>query len=115
MPKIITEPVFPPIPTGRFDWRSYIEGREEKPGEYGYGRTAEESLQELELITSIPCLCCGGDEFDKSECVTCGPVDQCSDCGAWLPLVDLAEVTDRSAGTKDLYCHSCGAALVRVA
>ena len=44
--KILTNPVFPPIPTCQFDWAAVFDGYE--PGELiGYGRTKEEAAADL--------------------------------------------------------------------
>ena len=44
--KILTSPVFPPIPTCQFDWAAVFDGYE--PGELiGYGRTKEEAAADL--------------------------------------------------------------------
>lgn len=44
--RIVLSPVFPPIPTRRFDWCAYIDGEEEE-GTYGYGESKQAALNEL--------------------------------------------------------------------
>lgn len=46
MPQIITHFVNPPIPYRQFDWCAYFDG-EEEIGDYGYGRTEEEAVNDL--------------------------------------------------------------------
>lgn len=43
---IVTEHIFPPIPDRRFDWCAYYDGEEES-GNYGYGRTEQEAINDL--------------------------------------------------------------------
>ena len=46
MPKILTNPVFPPIPTNQFDWAAVEEGYE--PGDrVGYGKTKDDAIKDL--------------------------------------------------------------------
>ena len=49
MTKIITTYVHPPIPDRRFDWCAYHDGEEEK-GNYGYGKTEAEALEDLKRL-----------------------------------------------------------------
>lgn len=46
MAKIITSHDYPPIPDRRFDWRAYRDGCEEY-GQYGYGATKQDAIQDL--------------------------------------------------------------------
>lgn len=46
MKKIVTENIFPPIPDRRFDWCAFFEGCEED-GNYGYGSTKQEAIDDL--------------------------------------------------------------------
>lgn len=48
--KIITENVFPPIPTREFDWCAYFDGEEER-GHYGYGDTKQAAINDLLNLT----------------------------------------------------------------
>ena len=45
---IITQSVYPPIPTRIFDWCAYWEGTGED-GRYGWGKTQAEAIADLEL------------------------------------------------------------------
>lgn len=45
-PKIVTHHIKPPIPTKRFDWVAYFDGRELE-GPYGYGPSAAEAVLQL--------------------------------------------------------------------
>jgi len=45
-PRVVTSNIFPPIPTRKFDWCAYREGEEEL-GNYGYGKTEQEAIQNL--------------------------------------------------------------------
>ena len=47
MPKIVTDCVLPSISYRSFDWCAYYDGTEED-GNYGWGRTEEEAIQDLE-------------------------------------------------------------------
>jgi len=44
--KIITENVFPPIPTRQFDWCAWFDGHEES-GPYGWGVSKDKAIAEL--------------------------------------------------------------------
>jgi hypothetical protein len=44
--RIVTDHVFPPVPSRSFDWCAYYEGEEEKQS-YGWGRTEEEAVADL--------------------------------------------------------------------
>jgi hypothetical protein len=44
--RIVTDHVFPPVPSRSFDWCAYYEGEEEKQN-YGWGRTEEEAVADL--------------------------------------------------------------------
>lgn len=46
MENIVTDFVYPPIPSRNFDWVAYIDGQEEE-GFYGYGETEREAVNEL--------------------------------------------------------------------
>lgn len=43
---IVVSAIFPPVPSTRFDWCAYIDGREER-GPYGYGPTRDAAVAEL--------------------------------------------------------------------
>lgn len=45
-PKIVTSFVHPPIPIRNCDWCAYRDGEEER-GNYGYGITEREAVQDL--------------------------------------------------------------------
>ena len=45
--KIITHNIFPPIPDRTHDWCAYRDGEEEN-GNYGYGRTEQEAIADLD-------------------------------------------------------------------
>jgi len=45
--KIVTSHVYPPIPIRQWDWCAFLDGQEED-GPYGWGRTEEEAIAELE-------------------------------------------------------------------
>jgi len=45
-PKIIVHYEHPPIPWRNFDWVAFRDGREEE-GNYGYGATEQEAIQDL--------------------------------------------------------------------
>ena len=53
MAKIVTVNEFPPIPVRHFDWCAYWDG-EEETGDYGYGATEQEAIDEL-LREYPPC------------------------------------------------------------
>lgn len=44
--KILTDHIYPPIPTRRWDWSACIEG-DEKEGPYGFGPTEQEAIDDL--------------------------------------------------------------------
>lgn len=44
--RIVTVHEYPPIPIRSFDWRAYRDGDEEA-GNYGYGRTEQEAIEDL--------------------------------------------------------------------
>jgi hypothetical protein len=46
MARIITSYIRPPVPSRRFDWAAWVDGREES-GQVGYGATEAEALAEL--------------------------------------------------------------------
>lgn len=46
MRKIVTSHMFPPIPIRDFDWCAHFDGEEEK-GNYGWGRTEAEAIQDF--------------------------------------------------------------------
>lgn len=46
---IVTTFVHPPIPDRRWDWCAYFSGEEES-GNYGWGRTEQEAVNELEAM-----------------------------------------------------------------
>jgi hypothetical protein len=43
---LVVTPIYPPVPSTRFDWCAYIDGQEES-GRYGYGPTREAAVAEL--------------------------------------------------------------------
>lgn len=45
-PLIKTSHVYPPIPLRQFDWCAFIDGEEER-GEYGWGRTEQEAIDDF--------------------------------------------------------------------
>lgn len=45
-PKIVTFNASPPIPERSWDWVAYYDGNEED-GDYGYGRTEAEAIDDL--------------------------------------------------------------------
>jgi hypothetical protein len=45
--KIITQPVFPPIPTNAFNWCAYYDDQAEL-GNYGWGSTKEDAVRDLQ-------------------------------------------------------------------
>jgi hypothetical protein len=47
--KIITRLVYPPIPDRRFDWCAFYDGEEER-GNYGWGRTEQEAIDDLRAL-----------------------------------------------------------------
>lgn len=44
---ISTQLVYPPIPIRSFDWCAWIDGREEDASLYGWGKTEEDALYDL--------------------------------------------------------------------
>jgi hypothetical protein len=46
MRKIVTSNPYPPIPTRAFDWCAHYDG-EEEAGNYGWGRTEAEAVQDF--------------------------------------------------------------------
>lgn len=44
--KIVTVPIYPPIPIRTHDWAAFLDGTEET-GPIGYGSTESEALAEL--------------------------------------------------------------------
>lgn len=46
---VVTQYICPPIPDRRWDWCAYRKGEEES-GNYGWGRTAQEAVEELEAM-----------------------------------------------------------------
>jgi hypothetical protein len=55
MTRIITTYVYPPIPVRTSDWSAHIDGREED-GPYGWGRTRDEAVADLEeQLADIAC------------------------------------------------------------
>lgn len=46
MAKIVTSHIYPPIPIRSHDWCAYYDGQEES-GQYGYGPTEAEAIQDL--------------------------------------------------------------------
>lgn len=46
---IVTRFIHPPIPDRRWDWCAYRKG-EEEAGNYGWGRTAQEAVEDLEAM-----------------------------------------------------------------
>lgn len=44
--KVVTSHVFPPIPHRGFDWCAYYDGEEER-GNYGWGPTEAEAIQDF--------------------------------------------------------------------
>ena len=73
--KIITENVYPPIPTRRFDWCAYFDGHEEH-GPYGWGPTERsataELLQTQGLSPEGKCIFCGRDPDTAHGCSVAG-------------------------------------------
>lgn len=51
MKKIITSYVCPPVPFRGADWCAYFDG-EEEAGNYGYGATEQEAIDDLLLVTN---------------------------------------------------------------
>ncbi len=47
--KMIVINIFPPIPIRDFDWCSFYDG-EEEGGHYGYGKTKEEAVADLQRL-----------------------------------------------------------------
>lgn len=45
-PRIVTSFVYPPIPVRSFDWCAHYDG-EEEAGNYGYGATEAEAVQDF--------------------------------------------------------------------
>lgn len=45
-PRIVTSHIFPPIPVRDFDWCAHYDG-EEEAGNYGYGHTEAEAIQDF--------------------------------------------------------------------
>jgi hypothetical protein len=45
-PRIVTHHIYPPIPIRTRDWCAYRDGEEER-GQYGYGRTEQEAIDDL--------------------------------------------------------------------
>jgi hypothetical protein len=45
-PRIVTRNIYPPIPIYKFDWCAYRDGEEER-GQYGYGATEQEAINDL--------------------------------------------------------------------
>lgn len=43
---IITECIFPPVPSRKYDWAAYLEGTEES-GKCGFGETEMEAIRGL--------------------------------------------------------------------
>lgn len=46
---IVTTHVYPPIPCRKFDWCAYPDGEEEN-GDYGWGATEDEAIDDLVVI-----------------------------------------------------------------
>ena len=44
-PTIVTQYIYPPIPTRKFDWMAYVDGREEN--EHGFGATESAAIEDL--------------------------------------------------------------------
>lgn len=51
-PRIVTKPVFPPIPTDACDWVAYYESASE-PKNYGWGPTEEAAIEDLKANYSL--------------------------------------------------------------
>lgn len=49
--KIVTAHIYPPIPIRDFDWCAYFDG-EEEAGNYGYGRTETDAINDLMLLNA---------------------------------------------------------------
>lgn len=62
MPIIIRQPVFPPIPTTKFDWCAYYDGQEELRN-YGWGPTEAEAVADLQEKSEDQFF----DPYDKSD------------------------------------------------
>jgi hypothetical protein len=43
---ILTEYIYPPVPTRNYDWRAWFEGTEES-GPYGRGKTERDAIANL--------------------------------------------------------------------
>lgn len=54
--KIVTEHIKPPIPVSWWDWRAYVQGREEDRSAYGWGSSEDEAIADLmESLEDEPC------------------------------------------------------------
>lgn len=70
--KIVTQHVYPPIPTRRFDWAAYDENYEPPDsdgvggGAIGWGNTEAEAIAEYLEIIGEACRHCGRTNYPRS-------------------------------------------------